>query len=325
MKISVALCTYNGEKFLQEQLNSILKQTVNVNEIIVCDDLSTDKTKEVLDSYAKYYPNLFKIYHNEKNLRSNKNFEKAIKSTSGDYIFLSDQDDIWKENKVEETLMIFKKNKNALGVFSNADLIDDNSKIISNKVSLWDSVHFFEKETPKPIDLNKILILRGNFLTGATLCIKKEVKEFCFPFQTTEKNFLHDEWFAYILSKKKALFYTTKKLISYRLHSNQQVGVGDLNSISENALKLSSYYKFILDIEQPKSFKDFKILTRNLFNQYKKYEELSNKYPIFAKDTENKILEAYLDADLKMKKSNPILYFFRKRKDKQKGKRQITK
>jgi len=103
MKLSVALCTFNGEIFLKEQLDSILNQSINIDEIIVCDDQSTDNTKQILESYKKDNPDLFKIYYNEKNLRSNKNFEKAIKLTSGDYIFLSDQDDIWKENKVEET------------------------------------------------------------------------------------------------------------------------------------------------------------------------------------------------------------------------------
>jgi len=321
MKLSVALCTFNGEIFLKEQLDSILNQSINIDEIIVCDDQSTDNTKQILESYKKDNPDLFKIYYNEKNLRSNKNFEKAIKLTSGDYIFLSDQDDIWKENKVEETLAVFKKNKEALGVFSNADLIDENGNLISKKKSLWDSVHFFEEHIPKPIDLNKILIFRGNFLTGATLCIKKDVKEFCFPFRTIEKKFLHDEWFAYILSKRKSLFYSTKKLISYRLHNNQQIGVGNLN---KKTFKPTKYYKFISGIEKPKSFKDYKILTRNLFNQYEKYKNLNSKHPVFAEDIENKLLETYLEADINMKKSNPILYFFRKRKDKKKGKRQLN-
>lgn len=325
MKISVAICTYNGEKYLKKQLDSIIQQTVSVNEIIVCDDLSTDNTKQLLDKYAKNYSDLFKIYHNKKNLRSNKNFEKAIKLTTGDYIFLSDQDDIWKKNKVEETLSVFRKNNKALGVFSNADLINDNDNLISKKVTLWDSVHFFEKKIPKPIDLFKILIFRGNILTGATLCIKKEVKEFCFPFQTIDKTFLHDEWLAYILSQKKALFYTPKKLISYRLHSNQQIGVGDINSINDKYTnKLSDYYKFILDIKKPKSFRDFKILTRHLYNQYEKFDKLSSKYPSLAKNIKKEILDAYLEADLNMKKSNPILYYFRKRKDKKKGKRQCN-
>ena len=88
MKISVALCTYNGEKFLKEQINSILQQSIHVDEIVICDDCSIDSTKEILDEFLQDFPNIFKIYINEINLRSNKNFEKAIKLCSGDFIFL---------------------------------------------------------------------------------------------------------------------------------------------------------------------------------------------------------------------------------------------
>lgn len=222
MNISVALCTYNGEKYLEKQLNSILNQTIPINEIVICDDCSVDKTKSILKKYTSQYPDIFKVYINETNLRSNKNFEKAINLTKGDYIFLSDQDDIWVEDKVEKILNIFNLNPKAEGVFSNASLIDDNDNFLfKNKISLWDSVYFFENKIPKPIDLHRLLILKGNYLTGATLCIKKEVKDFCFPFKTIEKTFLHDEWFAFILSERKTLYYSTEKLISYRIHSNQ--------------------------------------------------------------------------------------------------------
>src|SRR6476659_477323 len=101
MKISVALCTYNGERFLNEQLESILAQTFPVTEIIVCDDGSTDDTSTMLQQFERRYFNLFKIYVNAENLGVIKNFEKAISLCAGDIIFLADQDDIWEINKVE--------------------------------------------------------------------------------------------------------------------------------------------------------------------------------------------------------------------------------
>jgi glycosyltransferase involved in cell wall biosynthesis len=100
VNISVAICTYNGEKFLKQQLDSILLQTVCVNEIIICDDISTDSTIEILEAYQNKYPSLIKIFRNEKTLMTVKNFEKAITLTTGDIIFLADQDDIWCLNKV---------------------------------------------------------------------------------------------------------------------------------------------------------------------------------------------------------------------------------
>lgn len=325
MKISVALCTYNGEKFLNKQLDSILNQSIKVDEIIVCDDISSDNTLTILKDYKEKYPDLFSIHINSQNLKSNKNFEKAIQLCTGDYIFLSDQDDLWRNDKVEKTLDVFKNNPTAEGVFSNATLIDDEDNIVFEDISLWDSVYFFESKIKKPIDLHKLLILKGNYLTGATLCIKKEVKEFCFPFQTLDKVFLHDEWFAYILSERNTLFYSTENLISYRLHSNQQVGVGNILKNAEKIKKSPKNMQIILGILEPKSFKDYKILTRTLFSQYEKYKELKTYAFLDSDKIEEKILNYYLEADLKMKKANPILYFFRKRKDKIKGKRQLKK
>lgn len=321
--ISVALCTYNGEKFLEKQLDSILNQTIKVDEIVICDDISSDNTLTILNAYNEKYPNLFSIHINSQNLKSNKNFEKAIQLCSGDYIFLSDQDDLWRNDKVEKTLEIFKNNPSAEGVFSNATLIDDNDKILFENISLWDSVYFFENKIIKPIDLHRLLLLKGNYLTGATLCIKKEVKEFCFPFQTLEKTFLHDEWFAYILSERKTLFYSTENLISYRIHSNQQMGVGNILKNAEKIKKSPKNMQIILGITKPKSFKDYKILTRTLFSQYEKYKELKMDIFLDSEKIEKKLLDYYFEADKKMKKANPILYFFRKLKDKRKGKRQI--
>ena len=147
MKLSVALCTYNGSKFIEQQINSILNQTIKVDEIIVCDDKSTYATVSILKELQVANPCIV-IIENEINLRSTKNFEKAIQRCSGDYIFLADQDDLWNTEKAAKTLAIFNENSTAEGVFSNADLIDDNGTKLSNK-TIWDSVFFFEKETHK--------------------------------------------------------------------------------------------------------------------------------------------------------------------------------
>lgn len=323
MKISVALCTYNGEKYLKKQLDSILNQTIKVNEIVVCDDISSDNTVAILNEYKKEYPDLFSININSLNLKSNKNFEKAIQLCTGDFIFLSDQDDLWRNDKVEKTLEVFKNNPTAEGVFSNASLIDNNDQILFKDISLWDSVYFFESEIIKPLDLHRLLLLKGNYLTGATLCIKKEVKDFCFPFQTLDKIFLHDEWFAYLLSERKTLFYSTEHLISYRIHTNQQMGVGNILKNSEKIKKSPKNMQIILGIIKPKSFKDYKILTRTFFSQYTKYKKLKMETFLDFEKIEKKLLDCYFEADKQMKKANPILYFFRKWNDKTKGKRQI--
>jgi Glycosyltransferases involved in cell wall biogenesis len=95
MTTSVALCTFNGEKFLRQQIDSILNQSMKVDEIVVCDDRSKDATIDILNGYQKKYPSVFKIYQNESNLGSVKNFERAVSLCSNEIIFLSDQDDFW--------------------------------------------------------------------------------------------------------------------------------------------------------------------------------------------------------------------------------------
>jgi len=116
MKLSVALCTYNGEKFIEQQINSILNQSISIDEIVICDDQSTDKTVEILKKLQSEHKAIV-VIENEINLRSTKNFEKAISLCTGDFIFLSDQDDVWNAQKVEKTLAIFKENPTAEGVF----------------------------------------------------------------------------------------------------------------------------------------------------------------------------------------------------------------
>ncbi len=98
--VSIAICTYNGELFLQQQLNSILQQTYTSLEIIISDDSSTDGTQEIIQQYASVDQRI-RYFFNETNLGFNKNFEKAILLCSAEYIAIADQDDIWEPNKIE--------------------------------------------------------------------------------------------------------------------------------------------------------------------------------------------------------------------------------
>ena len=141
MKTSVAICTYNGEKYLREQLDSILKQSVSVDEIVICDDRSNDGTHGIIKQYCIKYPNIIKSHINEVNLRSVKNFEKAISLCTNEIIFLSDQDDIWHLEKVKNFIKYFENHPKIDVLASNGFCIDDNSKI-HEKYSVWDVPHF---------------------------------------------------------------------------------------------------------------------------------------------------------------------------------------
>ena len=122
MKISVCLATYNGEKYIKEQLDSILPQLSANDEIIISDDNSTDDTINIIRSLND---ERIKIYVN-KTKGIVKNFENALNNASGDIIFLSDQDDVWKNDKVKKILSAFSSDNSLTFVFSNAEIIDEN-------------------------------------------------------------------------------------------------------------------------------------------------------------------------------------------------------
>lgn len=322
MKISAAVCTYNGEKYILEQLNSILNQSVKVDEIIICDDQSSDTTVEIIKSLSEDYPGIIRLYVNEENLRVNKNFEKAISLSSGDYIFLSDQDDVWEHNKVAEILNIFQQNATAQGVFSNAFLIDDSGNKKGSR-NLWDNVLFMESAIKNPKELYSYIANIRNMVTGATLCIKKETKDFIFPFPDA-KAMYHDEWIALILSYKNTLFYSTEKLISYRVHASQQIGVIKPSVLTSNNLVIES----IIDKKYPKKFNYLYLIYKSYFRNYNKFASLKKSYThkiIFDLDNIiNTNKNNIIAVDPILKKSNFILYHFRKLADKISGKRQLN-
>lgn len=225
MFLSVALCTYNGEIFIEQQLNSILNQTLQVNEIVICDDVSSDNTLEMIKAYKKKFPNLIKIFTNDVTLGTIKNFEKVISLTKGDLIFLSDQDDIWYENKVEIMVNFFQENRGCRLLFSNGSLIDE--KGISLNATLWEKWGFDKNLRALWLNNNnafKDLIANNNKITGATVCFKSVLKGSVLPINIP-KGYWHDSWLGLHAAANGGLMFLEKCLINYRIHENQQVGI----------------------------------------------------------------------------------------------------
>ena len=226
MLTSVALCTLNGEKYIASQLQSILDQTVAVNEIIICDDCSTDNTISVVNSFIQQHPGIISLHINERNLGGRENFEKALRLTSGDFIFFSDQDDIWMKNKVERILTFFNNNNSCEGIFTDADLIDEQNTPLGS--TLLDHT-FFEPDLRKNYtnaDLLYWSLLLGNIVTGATLAIRRTALAHILPFQLNFKRRLwHDAWIGYVLLLKQSMEYLDECLIQYRVHPKQQIGI----------------------------------------------------------------------------------------------------
>ena len=218
--ISVVLCTYNGEKYLKQQLDSILTQSLSVDEIVIRDDCSSDSTCVILDKYSDSFPQI-RYKRNYSNLGFVKNFESALKECKGDYIFFSDQDDIWDKDKVKISVSYLMET-GMYGAFSDGLLIDQCNNIIGESIfSKIQLLPLISNELLDQYDF-EILCLNGNYVTGATLVITKEAIDLVLPF---DLRVYHDEWIAIKLSAIHKLGRINKPLISYRIHSNQECGL----------------------------------------------------------------------------------------------------
>ena len=221
--LSVALCTYNGENYITKQIESILTQSMPVDEIVICDDGSTDNTIVILEDIKHKYSTNIIIHRNIQNLGVCANFELAVSLCKGDIIFLSDQDDIWNPDKVKTIVSWFETHPQKTVVFTDATLIKDNEEPFSEK-TLWDCIGFNKKMRryfEKGLSLESFFI---NKATGATMAIRKEIK---FPFAKycNNDNVLHDYCIALKALDNDELGYIDKPLIQYRLHGNQQAGI----------------------------------------------------------------------------------------------------
>ena len=221
--ISVALCTYNGELYIKKQLDSILNQTIPVDEIVICDDGSTDSTIDIVEEFASIQKRIaIQIVKNEKNTGVRNNFEKALNLCNGDVILLSDQDDIWFPQKVEIIINFLRKNPDKDTVISNAILIDNNDEILSDK-TLLDCVGLTHMYLITATNDNHIdMFLSSNRATGATMAIKK-----CVPIRFNyETPILHDYILAIEALARNSLGIIEQPLTKYRIHIGQERGIG---------------------------------------------------------------------------------------------------
>lgn len=220
-KISIAMCTYNGEEFIEEQLDSFLNQTRLPDELIICDDRSNDNTIKVIDDFEKRAPFKVKLFINETQLGSTKNFEKAILHCQGDIIFLADQDDVWDKNKLSLIEERFIENDRVGMVFTDAAMVDQNLTSLGN--TLWESIAF-TPNSQKQFPSNAFdVFIRENVVTGATAAFRSKYIDMTIPFS---EKWIHDAWMAIILAASKDLLIEiiNKPLIMYRQHSNNQLG-----------------------------------------------------------------------------------------------------
>lgn len=226
MDISIACCTYNGSRFLSQQLDSIVNQTKLPDEIVVCDDCSTDTTRDILLHYADEYSNIkWVLAWNDHRLGVRRNFEKAISLASGRYIATCDQDDVWRKDKLEKLYNYINETGCSL-VHSDTRLIDNTGHELASSGRRYSDLsrkHYLSE-----------YILGENDVTGCTMMFNSSLKKLIFPFPT--HYYYHDQWLAIWACRNGGIGFIDQPLIDYRQHGNNVVaslcGGGNKSSLT---------------------------------------------------------------------------------------------
>jgi glycosyltransferase involved in cell wall biosynthesis len=249
---SVALCTYNGEKFLREQLDSLARQDRLPDEVIVGDDRSSDGTLAILEDFAARAPFPVRLAVNETNLGSTSNFERAVVRCAGDIVFLCDQDDVWHPEKISAMADLFENSPDTGMVFSDARLVGEDGQGLGQ--NLWEfTFRPGERKRSSEKQFYRTLLKR-NVVTGATMAFRAKFTPDFRPIPTHLPNTIHDGWIALVVSACSRVVALDRCLIDYRQHPGQQLGVGNEEIVSGSTIERFS--KTIGFLEKQQTFLD---------------------------------------------------------------------
>jgi glycosyltransferase involved in cell wall biosynthesis len=214
------MCTYNGARWIEQQLTSILQQTHKPCEVVICDDRSTDDTAAVVERLAAASPIPIRFSVNPQNLGISLNFQRAMSLCTGDYIALSDQDDWWHPRKLEILAGALDAAPEAAYSFCDARLVDQHLRPMG--FLLWD-IHQLTPERQQILQSERSMELMtvANFATGATMLFRRSWLEHILPVST---NWIHDGWLSLMLSAFSTCVLVDEALVDYRQHPSQKVG-----------------------------------------------------------------------------------------------------
>ena len=236
--ISVAMATYNGEKYIKEQLSSILSQTLPVDEIVICDDRSSDRTSDVVYDYIKNndLEKIISFEVNETNLGYASNFMKALLKTKGDYIFFCDQDDIWTDSRVEDMIRIMEKYPE-IGLLG-SEFEPFKCSEDAPDVPRWELDRFRNDGSLEKLSFNSENIFIG--CQGCTMLVRRslieEIKGYWY------EGWAHDEFVWKMALSRDELYFYHKVTLKRRLHSSNVT----LHKEHQNAQRL----KYLTDLEK---------------------------------------------------------------------------
>lgn len=238
--IDVLLATYNGEKYIREQIDSILGQTYQNIRLIISDDCSTDGTQVILKEYEQKDERI-KLFVQECNLGVVKNIEFLLRQVESNFFMLADQDDVWFSVKVEKSLGTLLQD-NADLVFGDLEVVDQD---LNTLYPSFGDFMLLNKKINRFLDSDKLNYIY-NCVTGCTVLAKREIIVRILPLPTDSKFLIHDHWIGLMASIYGKVSYMTDKYIKYRQHGNNQVGT---DKISHGFRKLDQVRELFINVK----------------------------------------------------------------------------
>jgi len=268
--ISILMATYNGERFIKEQIESLLEQTVSDYKLYISDDNSTDSTYEIAQGYARKHPEKIFVSQNENNLGGAKqNFIQMMITHIDEYIMLCDQDDVWLPGKIEKSLHKMKELEDCHGIskpiliYTDLNVVDENLNVISTSYFKTEDINN-EKKT-----LNKIVA--RNITTGCTVMYNRALADLINV--TPEHMIMHDWWLTLIACAFGELGTIYEPTILYRQHSDNEIGIVKVKTLSHMLHKLINYKeaKRVLNDTYAQAASLLKIYNDKLSNEQKEF------------------------------------------------------
>lgn len=240
--VGVVIATYNGERYIEEQLNSIINQSIRPDIVVISDGGSNDNTVSICEKILQEDGIKHLILTSKKQLSVKINFERAISACDAEYIFCADQDDYWLKDKIFDFLSIFRKNNPDM-VFSNAFIVDENLNKTGTK--LWETIGYNSQKEMEVYEKGSIefrkLLYKHNVVTGMCMAFRGDLKDEVLPFSN---NAIHDVWLAFKINQLGKVIALNKCEVLYRQHKNNVIGTH--SSLQNSFMHKNGYYSRII-------------------------------------------------------------------------------
>ncbi|MBQ9234288.1 MAG: glycosyltransferase [Lachnospiraceae bacterium] len=288
MKISVIMASYNGARYITEQLNSIDNQSVNPDEIIIVDDASDDNTKELIKTFFEDTDITGRLVEHTKNIGYRDTFFDALSYAAGDVIFLCDQDDVWQSDKIEKMLKVMKDNESVKALNTSYKLIDCDGNEISEGIRNGRR----NKDKRKLYGISLEQVLSYNAAMGCTMAFTSDIKDLLLEHINEKKtyNIPHDWIINIAAALSDGLYMLNEELIYYRLHGDNTIGLNRAATIEK---RIKDYEE--MSGQKMDMLKLLKLLDRNAYEKEYNFMKLMVKsYHIRCEMLGRKSIAAYL-------------------------------